>query len=77
MSTLEVQNLGVISVNLWQILIALVNLLLIFLILKKFLFGPVKKLLKQRQDNIDNQYSEAEKALNAANAAKKQFEDEI
>ena len=77
MFTLEVQTLDVISVNLWQILIALANLLLIFLILKKFLFGPVKKLMKQRQDNIDNQYAEAQKALNDANAAKKQFEDEI
>ena len=77
MFTLEVQTLDIISVNLWQILIALANLLLIFLILKKFLFSPVKKLMKQRQDNIDNQYAEAQKALNDANAAKKQFEDEI
>ena len=77
MLTLEVQNLDIISVNLWQIVIAIANLLIIFLILKKFLFGPVKKLMKQRQDNIDNQYAEAQKALNDANAAKKQFEDEI
>lgn len=77
MFTLEVQSLDIISVNLWQIIISLCNLLLIFLILKKFLFGPVKKLLKQRQDNIDNQYAEANKALEEANVAKAQYEDSI
>ncbi len=77
MFTLEVQSLDIISVNLWQIIISLCNLLLIFLILKKFLFGPVKKLLKQRQDNIDNQYAEASKALKEANDAKAQYEDSI
>ena len=77
MFTLEVQSLDIISVNLWQILISLANLLLIFLILKKFLFGPVKKLIKQRQDNIDSQYNEAEKALKEANEAKAQYESSI
>ena len=32
------QTLEIISVNLWQILISLANLLIIFLILKKFLY---------------------------------------
>ena len=41
------QSLEVISLNIWQVLISLCNLLLIFLILKKFLFKPVKKVLKQ------------------------------
>ncbi len=77
MFTLEVQSLDIISVNLWQIIISLCNLLLIFLILKKFLFGPVKKLLKQRQDNIDSQYAEADKALKEANDAKAQYADSI
>ena len=77
MFTLEVQSLDIISVNLWQILISLANLLLIFLILKKFLFGPDKKLIKQRQDNIDSQYNEAEKALKEANEAKAQYESSI
>ena len=41
------QNLDVISINLWQVLISLCNLLLLFLILKKFLYQPVRKLLDQ------------------------------
>ena len=34
-----------ISVNIWNIVISLCNLLIIFLVVKKFLFGPVQKML--------------------------------
>ena len=46
--TLNVQTLDVISINLWQILISLANLLLIFLILKKLLWKPVQKVMEIR-----------------------------
>ena len=36
-----VQSLDIISVNIWQILISLANLLIIYRILSKFLFKPV------------------------------------
>ena len=36
---MSVQSLDIISVNLWQILISLANLLIIYLILKKVLFA--------------------------------------
>ena len=38
------QTLDVISVNLWQILASLLNLLILFLIVKHFLYKPVKTL---------------------------------
>ena len=50
--TLQLQTLDVISVNIWQILISLANLLLIFLILKKLLWKPVKKVMQQRQELV-------------------------
>ncbi|MBO5364881.1 MAG: F0F1 ATP synthase subunit B [Clostridia bacterium] len=56
------QSLEVISVNLWQILISLVNLLILFLIIKKFLFGPVKKMLAKRQAELDERYQAADAA---------------
>ena len=43
------QNLSVISINIWQILISLVNLLLLTLAIKKFLFKPVQKVLETRR----------------------------
>ena len=46
------QSLDIISVNLWQILISLANLTILFLLLKKFLYKPVTKMLEQRQAEI-------------------------
>ncbi len=56
------QNLDVISVNLWQILISLANLLIMFLIIKKFLYKPVKATLTKRQSELDARYQAAETA---------------
>ena len=68
------QNLDVISVNVWQIIIALINLIILFLILKKFLFGPVQKVLKQREDELNGQYDKANETLSAAEATREQYE---
>ena len=75
--TLQVQTLDVISVNLWQILISLANLLLIFLILKKLLWKPVQKVMKQRQDMVDKQFAEAADAQAHANADKAQWAEKL
>ena len=74
---LLVQSLDVISVNIWHILISLANLFLLFLILKKFLYKPVKKMLKERQDAIDNQYKQAQDALDQAEGKEKEWEEKI
>lgn len=70
-------TLDVISVNIWQILISLLNLFLIFIIIKKFMFVPVKKMLAARQAAIDTQYSEAENARIAALAVKENWEEKM
>ncbi len=67
------QTLEIISVNLWQILISLANLLLIFLILKKFLWKPVKKVMEQRQAMVDKQFADAADAEEKANADKAEW----
>ena len=60
----------IISVNLWQILISLANLLLIFLILKKFLWKPVKKVMDERKAMVDKQFADAAAAEAKAEADK-------
>ena len=60
------QSLGVISVNIWQILISLLNLLILFLLFKKYLFKPVNKMLEKRQSEIDAKYNEADEAKKIA-----------
>lgn len=64
------QSMEVISMNIWQMLISLCNLLLLFLILKKFLYKPVKKMLASREAQIQEQYTAADQAR--ADAEKKQ-----
>ena len=49
---MSVQSLDIISVNLWQILISLANLLIIYLILKKVLFAKVQGVMNTRQSQV-------------------------
>ncbi|MBE7053347.1 MAG: F0F1 ATP synthase subunit B [Ruminococcaceae bacterium] len=72
-----VQSLDVISVNIWQIIISLANLLILFLLVKKFLFKPVNNILQKRENEIENQYNEAKKAEQEANANKEKWENAI
>ena len=71
------QNLDVISVNIWQILISLCNLLIIFLLFKKFLYARVRKFVDQRKANFDAQYVRADEAEKAALADKQKYEDKL
>ena len=71
------QTLDIISVNFWQIIISLVNLLIIFLILKKFLFKPVQKVMNARQQQVDRIYSEADESRDSANQMKQEYEQKL
>lgn len=71
------QTLEVISINIWQMLISLFNLLLLFLILKKFLYKPVKKMLASRQAAIDESYNAASIAESEAQANKKIWQERL
>ena len=70
---LTLESSDIISVNIWQILISLANLLIIFLILKKFLWKPVKKVMDERQNAVDKQYADAAEAEAKAKADKAQW----
>ena len=60
------QSLDIISVNIWHIVISLCNLVLLYLILKKFLYKPVRKALAERQSAVDKQYEAAKEAEDIA-----------
>ena len=74
---LEVQTLDIISVNVWQILISLCNLLILFLVIKKFLFAPVNRIFEARRADIDKTYAEAEDAKGAAESARASYEEKL
>lgn len=56
------------GVNPWTALFTLLNTLTIFFVGKKFLFGPVMKIITDRQQEIDNMYLDAGKAREEAQA---------
>lgn len=70
-------SMEVISVNIWQILISLCNLLILYLIIRKFLYEPVRKMLAQRRAVIDGQYADADEAKRAALADKSEYEEKL
>ena len=72
-----VQSLDIISVNIWQILISLINLLILFLMLKKFLFKPVQKIMAARQAQVDQVYEDADKRLQSATQMKQEYEQRL
>ena len=72
-----IQTLDVISVNIWQIVISLANLLLIFLILKKLLWKPIQNVMKQRQEMVDKQFADAAEAQAKANEDKALWEEKL
>ncbi|MBQ8081504.1 MAG: F0F1 ATP synthase subunit B [Clostridia bacterium] len=74
---MSVQSLDIISVNIWQILISLINLLLIFLMLKKFLFKPVQKVMSTREEQVNKIYSEAAESRQAADQMKQEYEQRL
>ncbi len=47
----------------WQVALAnLINFMLVFWLLKKFAFGPIKKVIAERKDKIDQGLEDAQRA---------------
>ena len=71
------QSLEIISINVWEILISLANLLILFVLFKKFLFKPVMNVLNARQAQVDKIYSDAEEDRNSAVSMKQEYESRL
>lgn len=74
---LSVQSLEVISVNIWQILISLANLAILFLIIKKLLYKPVKKMTDERKAGVEKQLADANAAVEAAEKSKAEWQEKL
>ncbi len=66
-----------VGVNFWTMIFAWVNLLILYLLFKKFLFVPIKKMIDSRQKEIDDMYSDAENARESADALKSEYEEKL
>lgn len=66
-----------VGVNFWTMIFAWINLLILYLILKKILFKPVKNMIDSRQKEIDDMYSDAESARTDAASMKADYEERL
>lgn len=65
------------GVNPWTALLTLANTIALFLVLKKFLFKPVMKMIEDRQHEIDNMYDEADHAKQNALSIQAEYEQKL
>ena len=70
-------TLDLVSIVPWEIITQLINLLLLFLLLKHFLFKPVQNILNARQAEIDKSYADAETAQTRAEELRDEYEKRI
>jgi F-type H+-transporting ATPase subunit b len=66
-----------VGVNFWDALFVLLNTLLIFFVARKFLFGPVMKIIQDRQKEIDDLYDAAGSAKASAEALEKEYQQKL
>ena len=66
-----------VGVNFWTMLFAWCNLLILYFVLKKILFKPVKKMIDSRQEEVDAIYSDAERAKSEADAMRSEYEEKL
>ena len=71
------EHLELISLNIWHIVAAILNLLILTVIVKKFLFERVQKVLAERKSQVDTLYTDAETAKTAAEAERAEYEEKL
>ena len=69
---MEVQQF--ISIAPWTIIFQILNLLLLMVLFKKYLFKPVTEILEKRQAEIEGHYQEAQQAETDAKAMKADYD---
>ena len=66
-----------IGVNPFTMIFAWINLLILYLFLKKLLFKPVKNMIDSRQKEIDDMYAEADQAKLEASNLRTKYEEKL
>ena len=72
---MEVQQF--ISIAPWTIIFQILNLLLLMVLFKKYLFKPVTEILEKRQAEIEGHYQDAQQAETDAKAMKADYESKM
>lgn len=69
--------LDFLSIDVGSIIFTLINTLILFLVLKHFLFGRVNKVLEDRQNEVSSTYKNADETLENANQLKSKYTELI
>lgn len=65
------------SINLTTIIGTWLNFIILFLVLKHFLFDKVNKVLEDRRNDVENSYKEADEAKDKALKLQSEYEDRL
>lgn len=68
---------SILTVDAWNIIWSVVNILLLVILLRIFLFKPVNKMMDERTASIQNDIDSAKKSKEEAEALKAQYADTI
>ena len=71
------QSLDVISINLWDTIISLLNLLILCYIIKKFLYKPVKNMLSKREAELNDLYKTANESIMRAESDEAYWKEKL
>ncbi len=65
------------DVNIWNFIWSAVNIIILFILLKIFLFKPINKIMNERTRTIQDNIEKAEKSRREAEELKQQYADSI
>ncbi len=66
-----------VSIDIWTMLFAWGNIIILFLFLKKIFFKPLKNMIDQREKQISDMYDEARQDKSAAAQARATYEEKM
>ncbi|MBQ7822376.1 MAG: F0F1 ATP synthase subunit B [Clostridia bacterium] len=69
--------LNFVTIDVWTLIFTWGNLLILFLLMKKFLFKPVRKMMLDRENEVKELYDNAERSKADAAAIKADYESRL
>ncbi|MFQ9933341.1 MAG: F0F1 ATP synthase subunit B [Lachnospiraceae bacterium] len=61
----------------WNLLFTIINLVILYALMRKFLYKPVMSIMEKRQEMIDNQFKSAKEAEDKANLLRDKWEESM
>ena len=65
------------NINFWNIAITIVNLLVLYALMRKFLVKPVRAIMEEREQRIESQLMDASQKQEQAHNLKMEYEDKL